>query len=85
MAKLDSVFALRDLGQLSYFLGIEFFYNEGSINLSQTKYISNLLYRIEMFDTKPAKTPGVIGKNLLKFDGDPMKEVTQYRSVVGAL
>jgi histone deacetylase 1/2 len=85
MAKLDSVFALRDLGQLFYFLGIEFFYNEGSINLSQTKYISNLLYRTEMFDTKPAKTPGVIGNNLFKFDGDPMKEVTQYRSVVGAL
>jgi hypothetical protein len=38
-----------------------------------------------MFDTKPAKTPGVIGNNLFKFDGDPMKEVTQYRSVVGAL
>jgi hypothetical protein len=38
-----------------------------------------------MFDTKPAKTPGVIGKNLFKFDGNPMKEVTQYRSVVGAL
>jgi len=53
--------------------------------LSQTKYISNLLYRTEMFDTKPAKTPGVIGKNLFKLDGDPMKEVTQYRSVVGAL
>ncbi|RVW72304.1 Retrovirus-related Pol polyprotein from transposon RE1 [Vitis vinifera] len=38
-----------------------------------------------MFDTKPAKTPGAVGKNLSKFDGDPMDEVTQYRSVVGAL
>ncbi|RVX10885.1 Retrovirus-related Pol polyprotein from transposon RE1 [Vitis vinifera] len=28
-----------------------------------------------------AKTPGVVGKNLSKFDGDPMDEVTQYRSV----
>ncbi|XP_034684182.1 uncharacterized mitochondrial protein AtMg00810-like [Vitis riparia] len=85
IAKLDSVFALRDLGQLSFFLGIEVSYNEGSMNLSQTKYISDLLHRTEMFDTKPAKTPGVVGKNLFKFDGDPMADVTHYRSVVGAL
>ena len=31
IAKLDSVFALRDLGQLSFFLGIEVSYNEGSM------------------------------------------------------
>ena len=85
IAKLDSIFTLRDLGQLSYFLGIEVSYHEGSMNLSQTKYVSDLLHRTEMFDTKPAKTPGAVGKNLSKFDGDPMNEVTQYRSVVGAL
>ncbi|RVW45084.1 Retrovirus-related Pol polyprotein from transposon RE1 [Vitis vinifera] len=85
IAKLDSIFTLRDLGQLSYFLGIEVSYHEGSMNLSQTKYVSDLLHRTEMFDTKPAKTPGAVGKNLSKFDGDPMDEVTQYRSVVGAL
>ncbi|KAL5562152.1 hypothetical protein UlMin_031899 [Ulmus minor] len=38
-----------------------------------------------MFDTKPAKTPGAVGKNLSKFDGDPMEDITQYRSVVGSL
>ncbi|RVX09816.1 putative mitochondrial protein [Vitis vinifera] len=85
IAKLDSIFALRDLGQLSFFFGIEVSYNEGSMNLSQTKCISDLLHRTEMFDTKPAKTPGTIRKNLSKFDGDPMVDVTHYRSVVGAL
>ncbi|RVW27268.1 Retrovirus-related Pol polyprotein from transposon TNT 1-94 [Vitis vinifera] len=85
IAKLDSVFALRDLGQLSFFLGIEVSYNEGSMTLSQTKYISDLLHRTELFDTKPANTPGAVGKNLSKFDGDPMTDVTHYRSVVGAL
>ncbi|KAL6333281.1 hypothetical protein AAG906_028464 [Vitis piasezkii] len=85
ITKLESIFALRDLGQLSYFLGIEVSYHEGSMNLSQTKYVSDLLHRTGMFDTKPATTPGAVGKNLSKFDGDPMDEVTQYRSVVGAL
>ncbi|RVW85368.1 Retrovirus-related Pol polyprotein from transposon RE1 [Vitis vinifera] len=82
IAKLDSVFALRDLGQLSFFLGIEVSYNEGSMNLSQTKYISDLRHRTEMFNTKPTKTPSAVGKNLSKFDGDPMTDVTHYRSVV---
>ena len=49
IAKLDSVFALRDLGQLSFFLSIEISYNEGSMTLSQTKYISDLFHRTEMF------------------------------------
>ena len=57
IAKLNSEFALRDLGRLTYFLGIEVSYHENSIHLSQTKYVSNLLHRTKMFDTKPVKTP----------------------------
>jgi histone deacetylase 1/2 len=78
ITKLDSVFVLSDLGWLSYFLGIEVSYNEGSMNLSQTKYVSNLLHRTEMFDTKPVKTPDVVGQNLSKFDGNSIEKVTQY-------
>ncbi|RVW83707.1 Retrovirus-related Pol polyprotein from transposon RE1 [Vitis vinifera] len=66
IAKLDSIFTLRDLGQLSYFLGIEVSYHEGSMNLSQTKYVSDLLHRTEMFDTKPAKTPGAVGEEFVQ-------------------
>jgi hypothetical protein len=76
---------LRDLGKLSYFLGIEVTYHDGSMTLSQSKYISDLLHRTAMFDTKPAHILGAVGKNLSKFDGDPLTDVTQYRSVVGAL
>jgi histone deacetylase 1/2 len=85
ITKLDSVFVLSDLGRLSYFLGIEVSYNEGSMHLSQTKHTFDLLHRITMFNTKSTKTPGIVGQNLSRFDGDPMKEVTQYRSIVGAL
>jgi histone deacetylase 1/2 len=85
ITRLDSVFALRDLGQLSYFLGIEVSYHEGYMHLSQTKYTSDLLHRTTMFNTKAAKTPGAVGQNLSKFDGTPVEEITQYRSIVGAL
>ena len=82
---MNAAFALRDLGILSYFLGIEVLYDEDSMYLSQHKYISYLLDKIEMLDTKPAKTSGVIGKSLSKYDGVPFDDQTQYRSIVGAL
>ncbi|KAL5559544.1 hypothetical protein UlMin_035755 [Ulmus minor] len=82
---LNNSFALRDLGQLSYFLGIEVTYSTGSMHLSQTKYISDLLKRTDMTDCKPAKTPEAVGKIMTQFDGEPYEDVTQYRSIVGAL
>jgi len=85
VAKLNSMFALRDLGRLTYFLGIEVSYHEDSIHLSQTKYVSDLLQRTTMFDTKPVKTPGAVGQNLSKFDGEPMEDAFHYHSIVGAL
>jgi histone deacetylase 1/2 len=85
VAKLNSVFALQDLGRLTYFLCIKVSYHEGSIHLNQTKYVSDLLHRTTMFNTKPVKTPGAIGQNLSKFDGEPMEDASHYRSVMGAL
>jgi histone deacetylase 1/2 len=46
IAKLNSVFALRDLGRLTYFLGIKVSYHEDSIHLIQTKYVSDLLHEL---------------------------------------
>ena len=85
ITRLNNSFALRDLGQLSYFLGIEVTYSKGSMHLSQTKYISDLLKRTDMTDCKPAKTPGAVGKIMTQFDGEPYEVVAQYRSIVGAL
>lgn len=41
---LYSSFSLKDLGQLSYFLGIEVTYNSAGLFLSQQKYIIDLLH-----------------------------------------
>ncbi|KAL5549906.1 hypothetical protein UlMin_000082 [Ulmus minor] len=83
--KLQSVFAMRDLGKLSYFLGIEVTYDADSMHLSQGKYVLDLLHQTSMFDSKTAPTPGIVGKSLSKFDGDVMEDFTMYKSVVGAL
>ena len=76
---------MRDLGKLSYFLGIEVTYDADSLHLSQGKYVLDLLHQTSMFDSKAAPTPDTVGKSLSKFDGDVMEDVTMYRSVVGAL
>ena len=43
---------------------------------SQHKYIFDLLDKTEILDTKPTKTPGIIGKSLSKYDGVPFDDQT---------
>jgi len=46
-------FALKDLGQLHYFLSVETSWDtDGSLHLSQTKYIKDLLSKTSMLTTK---------------------------------
>ncbi|KAL0539391.1 hypothetical protein IC582_023603 [Cucumis melo] len=79
---LNSQFALKDLGKLSYFFGVQVSYpTTGGLFLSQSKYIIDLLQRTKMLDAKPISTPMVSGP----FQGEPFHDVHLYRSVVGAL
>ena len=41
--KLSKVFALKDLGLVAYFLGVEVCYTAHGMHLSQTKYIKDLI------------------------------------------
>ena len=54
--QLHNQFALKDLGSLSYFLGIQVTRTPSSLHLCQHKYIVNLLHRAQMFDCKHAST-----------------------------
>lgn len=55
--KLSKVFALKDLGLVDYFLGVEVCYTVDGMHLSQTKYIKNLLSKASMQDCKGYETP----------------------------
>jgi hypothetical protein len=84
---LKSDFALKDLGPLSYFLGIEVKQAADGICLSQIKYTMDLLQRTGMLSCKPAITPlSSIGK-LSTHEGEVLspEDATRYRSIVGAL
>lgn len=87
LADLQGEFALKDLGDLHYFLGIEVSKVNNGIVLSQDKYATDLLKRVGMSDCKPVSTPLSTSEKLSLHEGTLLgsNDGTQYRSIVGAL
>jgi histone deacetylase 1/2 len=84
--KLNSAFSLKQLGDLEYFLGIEVHHlQDGSLLLTQSKYIRDLLSKTNMVDCNPINTPMMSSCKLSKVGSDNMSDATLYRSVVGSL
>ncbi|CAM8940349.1 unnamed protein product [Rhodiola kirilowii] len=54
---LNHTFALKDLGDLNFFLGIQITRSSSGISLSQHNYILDVLARSKMLDSKPISTP----------------------------
>ncbi|XP_062120374.1 uncharacterized mitochondrial protein AtMg00810-like [Humulus lupulus] len=84
IVRLNKVFSLKDLGSLHYFLGIEVFRDSTGLYLTQEKYISELLQRVDMQNLKPSPTPITTSKISIN-DGEPMADPSYYRSIIGAL
>ena len=82
---LSQVFELKDLGPLSYFLGIQISHTEYRITLNQTKYASDVLHRFHMENSKPTKTPCCPSFRLVPHSGVALSNPTEYRSMVGSL
>ena len=86
VSKLNAEFALKDFGPRYYFLGTEVHkLHDGSLPLSQQKYIKDLLTKRKMDKAKSIATPMVSGLKLSQLGSDSMSDPTLYRSVVGAL
>lgn len=82
--QLDRVFALKDLGDLHYFLGIQINRSNNSLTLNQQGYIRDILERTHMSDSTPLSTPANAPSKLTS-TGDPFSDPKLYRQVVGAL
>lgn len=85
--KLKIDFAVKDLGDLEYFLGIEVKKTRDGIILSQRRYALDLLKRVNMEKCKPMSTPMGSAEKLFREQGIPLsaEEQFKYRSTVGAL
>jgi hypothetical protein len=85
ISELSLVFDMKDLGSLSYFLGLEIAQLEHGIFLSQTKYATDLLAKCGLDTIKACNSPCLPHSQMTKDEGIPLKDPTQYRSIVGAL
>ncbi|KAK9062637.1 hypothetical protein SSX86_019825 [Deinandra increscens subsp. villosa] len=84
ITRLHSEFAIKDLGDLNYFLGLEVTNVSDGLFLSQTKYAKEILLKAKMFDAKPMPTPLSPNATLVN-EGEPYPDPTFYRSIIGAL
>jgi histone deacetylase 1/2 len=87
LKKLNEDFALKDLGELHYFLGIEVSKVRDGILLTQEKYANDVLERAGMTQCKPVNSPLSTTEKLSRFEGSVLgpKDATNCRSIVGAL
>jgi histone deacetylase 1/2 len=84
---LEKEFAIKDLGDLHYFLGIQVQRKKGELLLSQERYAFDILKRVNMQLCKPVKTPLSTSEKLSVTSGTRLgvDDSTRYRSIVGAL
>lgn len=84
-ARLSTEFAIKDLGPLHYFLGIEVVRHTDGFFLHQQKYAHELLERAGMLNCKPVPMPIDTKAKVSALDGLPAADAAFYRSIVGAL
>ncbi|CAL5413180.1 unnamed protein product [Camellia sinensis] len=82
---LSRQFEMKDLGLLSYFLGLEISHDPSGYFLSQAKYTSDLLARAGLTDFKTASTLVDLQTRLTPLDGHMLSNATLYRQLVGSL
>nr|XP_040254971.1 uncharacterized mitochondrial protein AtMg00810-like [Aegilops tauschii subsp. strangulata] len=84
-ARLSAEFAIKDLGPLHYFLGIEVVRRADRFFLHQQQYAQDLLERAGMLNCKPVPTPIDTKAKVSALDGSPAPDAAFYRSIVSAL
>jgi hypothetical protein len=80
LADLKSDFAIKDLGDLHYFLGIEVKKVDDGLLLTQEKYATYILHRAGMLSFKPVPTTLSTSEKLYAYTGDPLgaEAITKY-------
>ncbi|XP_022867375.1 uncharacterized protein LOC111387092 [Olea europaea var. sylvestris] len=78
-------FEMKDLGSLSYFLGLEVSPTTDGYSLTQAKYASDLLTHAGLTDCKIANSPLEPNIKLCPTDGELLPDSIHYRRLVGSL
>lgn len=78
-------FSLKDLGILSFFLGVAVVSTFYGLLLSQKRYISDLLARTNITSAKLVSTPLATEPSLNLHQGPTLVDPTEFRTVVGSI
>jgi len=84
-SSLCSKFQMKDVGQLSWFLGIQFVCKPGIIEMNQSKYVEKILSKFNMSECKPKVTPCDFNWNKVKSDDVQSADGKLYRAIVGSV
>ncbi|KAL6333170.1 hypothetical protein AAG906_028353 [Vitis piasezkii] len=84
-AEMEQVFEMTDLGEMSYFLGMEVHQKQNEIFICQQKYAKEILKKFKMEECKPTSTPMNQKEKFCKEDGAEKVDEGLYRSMIGCL
>jgi hypothetical protein len=73
------------IGELSYFLGLQFNQSSARLFISQEKYLKEMLKKFQMEDSSPVSTPMVVGCKLSINNIPPDVDQRTYQSMIGSL
>ena len=78
-------FAIKNLGRMKYFLGIEIAHSSNDIILSQHNYILDLLAETGFTDCQLANTPIEVNHRLLPKENEKETNIGNYQRLVRRL
>ncbi|KAG8485839.1 hypothetical protein CXB51_019238 [Gossypium anomalum] len=83
--KMHQMFEMSDLGEMTYFLGMEVTQSQAGFFLSQRTFAIKILEKFSMQNCKATSTPVAVGEKLTSQGNSEKVCETTYRSLVGCL
>ena len=82
---LQASFHMKDLGPLTYFLGLEVHIGSSGIFLNQHKYTQDLIRLAGLQDSSSVDIPMEVNVKYRSEEGDLLSDPTMFRQLVGSL
>ncbi|XP_017423576.1 uncharacterized mitochondrial protein AtMg00810-like [Vigna angularis] len=83
--RMKEEYDMTDLGQLSYFLGLEFVQRANGILIHQRRYVNEVLKRFNMLNCNNTVVPIMVNLKLSNLEEERKVDATLFKQIVGSL